>query len=197
MKQEWINMMKSRKRLKLTFGQTITHYMVVPFLLFIPGLMAKSLFEIFVTENYSGVRSAGELLTASIPFLVLAIAFAYIQYRRLDLKEIKVNYTDDQFQEAVRRTVENLNLRIENNQRDFFRAHRSSNWTGSWGEMITIVKDKERLLINSICDPDRLSSVVSYGWNRRNLRTFLTNLTETIKQAPVRQLANEKNIKTR
>lgn len=184
MKQEWINIMKSTKRLKLTFGQTITHYMVVPFLLFIPGLMAKSLFEIFVTENYSGVRSADELLTASIPFLVLSIAFAFIQYRRLDLKEIKVNYTDDQFQKAVRRTVENLNLRIENNQHDFFCAYRSSNWTGSWGEMITIVKDKDRLLINSICDPDRMSSVVSYGWNRRNLRTFLTNLNETIQYIP-------------
>ena len=174
--------MNSRKRVKLTFGQTITHYLIVLFLLFIIGLFAKSLFETYMTDNYTGVRSPIEIMTMSMPFLILAIVFAFIQYKRLELKEIEVIYTEDQFQEAVRKTMEILGWRIENNRKDFFRAYRPSNWTGSWGEMITIVKGKDRLLINSICVPERMPSVVSYGWNRRNLKIFLAALNEATQQ---------------
>jgi hypothetical protein len=44
--------------------------------------------------------------------------------------------------------------------------------------MITIIRLKDGLLINSICDPDKRSSVVSFGWNRKNIRTFLKNLND-------------------
>jgi hypothetical protein len=186
---------KNRKRLKLTFGQTITHYMIIFFMLFISGLLAKELFEIYITKNYSGVSTTSELVTMLLPILFLATVFAYIQYRRLDLKEIQLNYTDEQFQEAIRRTVDDLEWRIEKNQKNYFRAYRPWNWTGSWGEMITIMKYKDRLLINSICDPNNMPSVISYGWNKKNLRTFLTNLSETIQDIPKEPKKEEVTIK--
>jgi len=186
---------KNRKRVKLTFGQTISHYMIVFFMLFLSGLLAKELFEIYITKNYSGVSTTSELVTMLLPILFLAIAFAYIQYRRLDLKEIHLNYTDEQFQEAIKRTVDDLEWRIVKNQKNFFRACRPWNWTGSWGEMITIMKYKDRLLINSICDPNNMSSVISYGWNKKNLRTFLTNLSETIQDIPKEPKKEEVTIK--
>ena len=169
--------------------------MIVFFMLFISGLLAKGLFEIYILSNDTGVRTANELVTMLLPFLFLAIVFAYIQYRRLDLKEISVDYTDEQFQEAIRRTVDDLEWRIEKNQKNFFRAYRTSNWTGSWGEMITIQKYKGRLLINSICDPRTMSSVISYGWNKRNLKTFLINLSETIQDTPKEPKKEEVTIK--
>ena len=178
--------MKNKKRLKLTWWETFTHYLIVPFMLIVPLVMAKDLFKIYVTETYTGNRSAEELINVTIPFLVLAVVFAIIQFRRLNFKEIEINYTEDQFQEAVERTVQDLGWKIENNQKNLFRAYRPWNWTGSWGEMITIISGKDKLFINSICDPNQKSSILSYGWNKRNISTFIKNLNETINGIPRR-----------
>jgi hypothetical protein len=193
MKNERTKTMMKTKRLKLTPLQTLTHYGIVLLLLFIVSLTGWSLMEIYVTETYSGVRTADELIKSSLPFLALAIIFAIIQYRRLNFREIQVSYTDEQFQEAILRTVKDLEWRIERNNKTFFRAVRPWNWTGSWGEMVTIIKDKDRLLINSICDPDHMSSVASYGWNRKNIKTFIKNLSDVLNSRPV-EFKQEKKI---
>src|SRR5690606_10267962 len=123
----------------------------------------------------------------------LALIFAVIQYRRLNFKEIQASYTDEQFQEAIERTVKDLEWRIEKNNKTFFRAVRPWNWTGSWGEMVTIIRDKDRLLINSICDPDHMSSVASYGWNQKNIKTFIKNLSDVLNNRPA-EIKEEKEI---
>ena len=173
-------MMTKGGRLKLTFGQTVDHYFIVVFLLIVPGMTAHSLYQMYVTETYAGVRSASELLTASVPFLILSIAFYFIQRNALKLKEIRLDCTDEQFQAAIKRTMEELKWQVELNDKDFFRAYRRWNWTASWGEMITIIRGNGRLYINSICDPNSISSVTSWGWNKRNVKTFWSKLTEEI-----------------
>lgn len=193
MKSEWTTIMKKNKRLKLTTLQTLTHYGIVLLLLFIVSLTGWSLVEIYVTDTYSGVRTADELINSSFPFLALAQIFAVIQYRRLNFKEIQASYTDEQFQEAIERTVKDLEWRIEKNNKTFFRAVRPWNWTGSWGEMVTIIRDKDRLLINSICDPDHMSSVASYGWNQKNIKTFIKNLSDVLNNRPA-EIKEEKEI---
>jgi hypothetical protein len=190
MKQELINIMKSDKRLRLSFGQTITHYGIVLFMLFIVALSGKSIFEIYLFHTYSGIESPEELILDSLPFLGLALAFSIIQYRQLRFKEVNVSYTDHEFQEAIRRTVSDLGWLIKNNNKEFFRANRPWSW-GSYGEMITIVKEKDRLLINSICDPNNMTSISSFGWNKRNVNSFLINLNETIQNIAVRQEVEE------
>ncbi|NEN24214.1 hypothetical protein G3O08_11945 [Cryomorpha ignava] len=169
--------MKKNKRLKLKPLQTLTHYGIVLFLLFIVSLTAWSLIQIHVTDTYTGVRTSREIIRTSLPFLLLALFFAFIQYRRLKFKEIDVTFSDEQFQEAVDRTARELKWSIERNNKNFLRAYRSWNWTASWGEMVTIAKDKDRLFVNSICSPESMSSVASFGWNRKNISTFLENLT--------------------
>jgi len=175
--------------------QSLTHYGIVLFLLFIVSLSGWSLIKIYITCTYTGVRTADELIKTYLPFLALAIIFAIIQYRRLNFKEIQMSYTAEQFQEAIERTIKDLEWKIERNNKTFFRAARPWNWSGSWGEMITIIKDKDRLLINSICDPDHMSSVTSYGWNRKKIRTFLKNLSDVLNGRPqeikVEKVTNE------
>lgn len=185
MKKEWIDIMKQTKRLKLSRWQTLDHFFVVLFILFIPGLTLFSLFEIYVTDTYDGVRTAEELTSTTWPWIIPAIVFYFIQKRRLRLKEVKIKYTDQEFQEAIERTVNEFEWQIELNEKKVFRAYRPWNRTGSWGEMITIIKDKDRLLLNSICDPNKWSSVASFGWNRRNIDTFLKNLVEVKKDIPI------------
>ena len=163
-------------RLKLTLSQMIDHYFIVVFLLFIPGLTIHSLYQMYVTETYDGVRSATELTLSSIPFIVLAIVFVFIQRNALKFTEVLVDYDEHKFCDAVNLTVGQLKWKIERNDNKMFRAYRQWNWSASWGEMVTIIKKKDRLLINSICDPNRMSSVTSWGWNKRNIETFKSNL---------------------
>ncbi|MDG1476652.1 MAG: hypothetical protein P8Q14_05870 [Vicingaceae bacterium] len=176
--------MKKNKRLKLTTIQTLTHYGIVIFLSLIVSLTIWSLIEIYVTDTYTGVLTAGELIKSSLPFLFAAIIFALIQNRRLNFKEVNLTYTDEQFQETIQRTIKDLEWRIDKNNKTFFRANRPWNWSGSWGEMVTIIKEKDGLLLNSICDPNHMSSVFSYGWNRKNIKTFLKNLNDVLNNRP-------------
>jgi hypothetical protein len=164
-------------RLKLTIGQTIDHYFIVLFLLIVPALTSYDLYKIYVTKTDDGVRTANELIAFSFPFLILSVLFGFLQRHRLKFQEIRINYTDEQFQGAVKKTIEQLKWQIEYNENNSFRAYRPWNWSASWGEMITIIKERDRLLINSICDPNKTSSVLSWGWNKRNIEVFIANLT--------------------
>ena len=90
-----------------------------------------------------------------------AIVFYFIQKRALEFREVNIKYTNEEIQEAIKRTAKEYDWHVELNNANIFRAYRPWNWSLSWGEMITIVKDKDRLLLNSICDPNKMSSVAS------------------------------------
>jgi hypothetical protein len=46
-------------------------------------------------------------------------------------------------------------------------------WSGSWGEQITILFGNEKILINSICDPDNRGSLFSNGRNKKNINLLV------------------------
>lgn len=187
MNKEWIDIMKQTKRLKLSRWHTLVHFSIVIFLLLVPAFTLFSLFEIQVTETYDGVRASDELISTAWPWIIPAVAFYFIQKRRLRFREVSVDYSDQEFQEAIERIANQHQWQIELNNKQIFRSYRPWNWTGSWGEMITIIKDKDRLLLNSICDPEKKSSVASFGWNKRNIDTFLTNLEHVKQGIPVQE----------
>jgi hypothetical protein len=72
-----------------------------------------------------------------------------------------------------------LDWSIRNNNKNIFRAV-SNNSGFSWGELVTIKKSKNKLLLNSICDPDERPSFFSFGQNRKNILTFLKHLDNVI-----------------
>ena len=163
--------------LKLTKGQLFGLYAIVPFLLIAPIMTTYSIFQIYVTKNYTGVRTAQELMLTGYPWLIPALLFFFIQRRRLKFKEIHLSVDKMQFQTAAELTADKLGWTIQHISADFIKAVRQGGFSsGSWGEMITIIRDKDKVLINSICDPDNIVSVVSYGWNKKNVRTFKTTL---------------------
>jgi len=136
--------------------------------------------QYYFLGTYTGVRHPGEMLKVLAPFFLLAILFYFIQHRRLRFKEFPINADDRAFQQALARTAEQLGWRIANNTKRMVRAHRPWNGSVSWGEMITIRRYKDKILINSICDPYSWPSVVSWGWNRRNIETFNENLRKEV-----------------
>jgi hypothetical protein len=188
MQTDWIKIMKETGKLKLSFWNYVNHYFIVVFVLLIPIFSLVSVFEIYVTKTYDGVRPASELLSFSLPWIIPAVLFFFIQKNQLKFKKFNIQYTDDEFKEAIDRTVKELEWRIERNNKTYVRAHRPWNWTGSWGEMITIIRLKDGLLINSIGDPDAWGSGLGYGWNRKNIRIFLKNLSDVKNRIPFKEI---------
>ena len=177
--------MKETQRLKLSFWQLLSHYFIVVFILSIPMFTLISVFEIYVTKTYDGVRTAEELLRFSLPWVIPAIAFFFIQRQQLKFKKISIDYNDEEFKEAVIRTVKQLEWTIDKNNKTYLRAHRPWNWTSSWGEMITIIKLSDGFLINSIGDPNAWGSGFGYYWNKKNIKTFIKNLSDIKKGIPL------------
>ena len=184
MQTDWIKIMKETGKLKLSFWNYVNYYFIVVFMLLIPIFSLISVFEIYVTKTYDGVRPTSELLSFSLPWIIPAVLFFFIQKHQLKFKKIDIQYSDDEFREAIERTVKDLEWKIERNNKTYFRARRPWNWTSSWGEMITIIKLKEGFLINSIGDPNAWGSGFGYGWNRKNIKTFIKHLTETKQGLP-------------
>lgn len=165
--------MKETKTLSLTKGQMFAHYAIVSFLLIVPLFTTYSLLQFYITKNYTGVRQPHELIDGYL-FLIPAIAFFFIQRRRLKFKEIAISVDTGTFIKAAEETAEKLNWTIKNKTNNHVVAVRQGRFSngGSWGELITIIKDNDSILINSICDPDNVISVASFGWNKKNIRTF-------------------------
>jgi hypothetical protein len=131
-----------------------------------------------VTKTYEGIVTIGEIIIFASPWLILTIAFYHIQKKQLRIKEINIKFTEKEFQEAVQRTVTENGWQIENNKDNLFRAFHSWDMVGGFGEMITIMWERDRLFLNSICNPNITSSFLSFGWNTKNIDIFLKNLND-------------------
>ncbi len=172
-----IQNIKETETLKLPKWQLFGHYAIVPFLLILPIMTTYSLFQIYVTKNYTGVRTADELMLTGYPWLIPALALYFIQKRRLRFTVINVSVNEEKFHKAVELVADTLAWTIQHSSTDSVIAVRKGGFSsGSWGELITIVRDSDKVLINSICDPDNIVSVASYGWNKKNVRTFKATL---------------------
>ena len=167
------------KRLTLSKWQMFWHFSVVPFILITPIMSAIAIFQIKVSGTYTGVRTTEEHFNAGWPWLFLAAAFGIIQYRRLNLKRIDVRLTDEGFKQTFKALAKGMNWQIESFTSNILIAKTGFSWA-SWGERITIIRDKDFILINSICDPDNHPSVTSWGRNRKNIDTIV----KAIKPAP-------------
>lgn len=177
MKKEWIPIMIETGQLKLKLMELLTHYMVVIFLS-IPFLMnLYSLIQEHLLDSYTGVRNPEDMLVATSPFGILAIIFFFIQRNRLKFKSIKTKLSKEKINEVIEMTAKQLDWNpVLIDSRLIVAKTNPPLLTGSWGEQITIIIEKNHILINSICDPERMSSVVSFGRNRKNIRTFIENI---------------------
>ena len=173
-----IQQMKDTETLVLTKGQLFWHYCIILFLLIAPIMTTVDVFKYYVTHTYQGVRTIGEMATWSYLPLIPAIAFYIIQKKRLKFKVICVVVDTDSFMNAAKETSKELRWEIIENNSNLVIARSAFSWR-SWGELITIVKDNDRILFNSICDPDNRPSIASWGMNKVNLETFEHYLDQT------------------
>jgi len=166
-----VQKMIETETLALTRGQLFWHYCIIGFFLIPPIMNIIDIFKYYITHTYQGVRTVGEMATWSYLPLIPAIAFYCIQKTRLRFKVIDVAADADTFMNAVKETAKELEWKIIDQKSNLIVAKSDFSWA-SWGELITIIRDKDKILFNSICDPDNRPSVASWGMNKVNLKTF-------------------------
>ena len=150
------------KWLQLSFVQYISHFFISFFLLAI----IISIISITIDKQDNNTD-----FYIFISILALYTIFVINKILKLKFKKILIRYTNSQIDEAIKRTVKKLNWSIVEYNNVFFQAK-------SVGELITIVKIKNGLLINSICKPEKYGSVISFRWNKKNIKIFENNLKE-------------------
>ncbi len=165
-----IQKMRDEGILQLNKVQLFWHYSIVPFLFTVPVITAITFYKYYVTHTYRGVRSMEEIATGYIP-IIPAIIFYFIQKRRLRFKSINISVDAETLLKAAEQTAKELEWKIQTKRKDTIVAKTGFSWR-SWGELITIIREHDRILINSICDPDNRPSITSFGMNKLNLKIF-------------------------
>ena len=159
----------------LTLWQKIDHYLIVGFMFIFPMVFIYVQIENYFNEGSISLRF-GEILFVLIP-LLLAYLFYKLQKRRLKFTVLKTSLD----REVLNKAIESVSNELEWKP---FLVYKNvivaktypSVLSGSWGEHITILFDKNRVLINSICDPDKISSLISMGRNKQNVDTLIQEL---------------------
>ena len=169
MTQPQIQKMIDTKTLILTREQTFWHYSIIPFLLIAPVVTTIDVFKHYIMHTY--YSRAPIDFTFGYMWIFPAIIFCFIQKQRLKFQTINVSVDKDAFHCSVKQTAKELKWVITQTTKDFIIANSGAKW-GSWGEQITIIHDNDKVLFNSICDPDSRYTVTSFGMNKLNRKTF-------------------------
>ncbi len=170
-----IQKMIETETLVLTKWQLFWHYCIIGFFMVPPVINLIDIFKYYINHSYEGVRTIEEMATWSYLPLIPAVAFYYIQKRRLKFKTLNVALDTDTFIKATKATAQQLDWKNIEKSQNLIVARSGFSWR-SWGELITIIRVKDKILFNSICDPDNLASVASWGMNKLNLKTFEQNI---------------------
>ena len=175
MTKHQIQQMLNTGTLVLTKQQLFWHYSIIPLLLIAPILTTVDVFKLYIFHTYTNTH---EIDYYQYLWILPALIFYLLQTDRLKFKVINISVDSDCFHKAVEEAAKDLEWTINHHYEDCVIAGRSWNWTASWGELITIIRDKDKILINSICDPDNVPSVASWGMNKTNIRIFIEHINE-------------------
>lgn len=177
MKKEWIPLMAKTGKLKMELTDLLTHYLIVFFLVMPLALNVFYFIQKHVFHNYQGLRNPEETFIMTLSFGLIAVLFYFIQNNRLKFNIIETNLSTENIRTVIKQTAQDLewHLEINNDKLVIARTHPKW-WTGSWGEQITIIIDNPRIMINSICDPNKNTSVVSMGRNKKNINSLIDNI---------------------
>lgn len=135
---------------------------VVPFMLGYDWLV--------YAEPVSLEKSLTTLFLLTFLPITLAAGLYVFQTRQLRLTRIITSYNLDAIREIVVDAARLNNWEVKNNRKTLMilKTHPSF-WSGSWGEQITLLFDERTVWVNSICDPDKRTSIVSAGRNKQNI----------------------------
>ncbi len=165
-------------KLSLSFWDKLSHFGIVVYLFLFPVLLAFFHLKDLVNGKPGSVKE-GEIYFFIIP-TTIGILFYKLQSEALKFKEVYTTLSRQELAHIIEQVGTELKWHpVRKSDSIFIAKTHPSFFSGSWGEQVTILFDKNRILVNSICDPDKKSSVVSMGRNKKNV----TQLIEAIEAA--------------
>ncbi|MNE69185.1 hypothetical protein D3C80_1648940 [compost metagenome] len=109
--------------------------------------------------------------------ILLGLLFYKLQLDKLNFKELHTTLSRQQLAVIIEKIGIELKWHpIEMSDDIFIAKTYPSFFSGSWGEQITIMFDTNRVLVNSICDPDKRSSITSMGRNKKNVNRLIQEI---------------------
>jgi hypothetical protein len=157
----------SKKRIFLNSWQTIEHYSFILFPLIV------LLYFVF----NEGKSNDGESLYESkiILFLILlSVVVSYLKWKELAFYQLDERRSDVEFENAVLASANKLEWEIVEFKNDFVEAIASNIWKSNDHQKIVIIREENRVLINSMNEPS-LVTLPDFilGLNKKNCKTFL------------------------
>jgi hypothetical protein len=157
-------------KLPLSFLEFINHYFIV-FICFAGPL------ALIGKNTFTGSEPIRNVIALSIIPGILGIIFTWLQSKRLYFEQLKTQLNHNELNRIIDEVADQLEWYIQIRTENYLiaRTH-PSHWSYSWGERITILFSQDRILVNSICDPKKRPSIVSFGRNHKNVSTLLKRI---------------------
>ncbi|WP_188051713.1 hypothetical protein [Flavobacterium sp. GP15] len=163
--------------LQLNFWQKLSHYGIVLGILIISITIGVLSIKDILSGNRNHI-SVKILSFIIVPFL-FTIFFYFLQKKRLRFNIIETNLSLIEIKNIVTEVAEERKwIRNKNNDYCYVATTYPGFFSGSWGELITIIFDKNRIYFNSICNPNEKSSIISMGRNRKHYLTLLNQINK-------------------
>ena len=144
------------------------HYFVA-FILLILGLMNTYwLVGRWNTENYVGSRTEEGIISLILICFSIAILAFIVKRRRLNFEQIDISLSGTEFKQKMLEISELENWRL-NNENEKSAIFFNNNSGRNWGLKMTVIRFKDYLLVNSVCDFENTPSFSIFG-NERNIK---------------------------
>lgn len=166
----------SSRKLELTNGEKFYHYSILLFLAVLPLFSIYFFYKYYFIGDYTGPRKPVNFYVIGSIGIILMIAFYLLQTRRLRFIEIIKKVAYDELDLAIKQCAFELKWEIVKKTKSEIVATRKNSFM--WGERITVLIEPDRILINSICDPNKMTALVSYGHNKENIECLEKRISE-------------------
>lgn len=185
MTDEKIEKSLAKGELHLDFWSGLTHYGLVVFFLLIPLVLDFTLLKNTWQGQVASLSVKENFFEMFVPVVLALLAYKF-QRRKLKLTPVKTKIQRPDFTRLIEKIAvqEHWTPHFANEKVLIAKSHPGF-VSGSWGEQITVFFEKERILINSICDPDKQASVVSFGRNRKNVRLLIEAIKSVERESPI------------
>jgi len=175
MTEEKVKCAIETNEVKLTNWEKFTHYGIVIYLSCLEvTIVVVSGYDLIT--KWPRPLKEGEIWFLIIPTLLVLLSYK-LQRKKLQFKCVETNLDLNVLKTIIRKVGKELGWSLHKENENIFIAKTSPGFfSGSWGEQITIIIDQNKVLVNSICDPEKNSSITSMGRNRKNMNRLIDEI---------------------
>jgi hypothetical protein len=157
--------MKRTRRLRLDKTQTLMHY----FLFFILSTILVSVLIFFIIRTDIRLPYTNVFLFAVAVCLFLTALYFARQKRSLQFTVFNARLNEQEFRDMFEELAKEMHWIAEYSGNGYVVATIPFKWS-NWGTLITLIRDEDHILVNSICDLHNKFSTTSWGQNQRNIK---------------------------